>query len=279
MSENDENSVLQISSMDNRPLKINTIKSNMSSRIPEKVVKLSRKIEARDPVDFSFIKEAVAGAGISANEFENHSSFSHPPDQSYGRILLHESRRLKIFLMCWTPGDFTAIHDHGSTDWGGVVALGDFTHRVYRFEDGLLRLRSNSPFGEGQVACLTGDLIHMMGNTGNKNIMSLHIYGSDSGNGSLAKKSRVYLPESRKVITTNGPAFLNCPREAIIREEAFSAICKHALDDYLDLLKLRLKISTRTGNRQQDAGQRNTGQTSIGQHKNGSSNSRHLNKV
>ncbi|MFO7923045.1 MAG: pyridoxal-dependent decarboxylase [Bacteroidales bacterium] len=43
--------------------------------------------------------------------------------------------------------------------------------------------------GDKQVACLTGDLIHMMGNTGNKNIMSLHIYGSDSGNEYLAKKS------------------------------------------------------------------------------------------
>ena len=232
----------------------------MSSTIPEKVVKLARKIEASDPVDFSFLKEAVTGAGISANEFENHASFSHPPDQSYGRILLHDSRRLKIFLMCWTPGDFTAIHDHGSTDWGCVVALGDFTHRVYQFEDGLLRLRSNSPFGEGQVACLTGDLIHMMGNTGNKNIMSLHIYGSDSGNESLAKRSRVYLPEQKKVMTTNSPAFLNCPGETVIQEEDFSAICNQALDDYLDLLKLRLKLAKMKLNRQHDSGESSKGQ-------------------
>ncbi len=246
----------------------------MSSTIPEKVVKLARKIEASDPVDFSFLKEAVAGAGISGNEFKDHASFTHPPDQSYGRILLHDSRRLKIFLMCWTPSDFTAIHDHGSTDWGCVVALGDFTHRVYQFEDGLLRLRSNSPFGEGQVACLTGDLIHMMGNTGNKNIMSLHIYGSDSGNESLAKKSRVYLPESRKVITTNGPAFLNCSSETIIREEEFSAICSQALDDYLELLNVRMKLAKLKLNRQYDSGHSNTGQQ-----ENRTSNMQHLNKV
>lgn len=222
----------------------------MSSAIPEKVVRLAQKIEARDTVDFSFLKEAVAGAGIYANDFANHASFAHPPEQSYGRILLFGSRRLKVFLMCWSPGDFTAIHDHGNTDWGCVVAMGDFTHRMYRFEDGLLRLKSHDPFGEGQVAFLTGNLIHMMGNTGSENIMSLHIYGSSSENESLAKKSRVYLPESRKVITTNGPAFLNCPRETIIREEDFSTICSHALDDYLDLLKLRMKLAELKQNRQ-----------------------------
>jgi len=227
----------------------------MSSIIPDKIVRLAQKIESRDPVDFSFLKEAVAGTGVSANDFENHASFTHPPEQSYGRILLHGSRNLKIFLMCWAPGDFTAIHDHGNTDWGCLVALGDFTHRVYQFKDGLLRLKSKDPFKAWQVACLTGDLIHMMGNTGNENIMSLHVYGSNSGSESLAKKSRVYLPESRKVITTNGPAFLSCPREAIIREEDFSSFCGKALYDYLDLLKLRVKIAT--GGRK---GQRTQGQ-------------------
>ncbi len=221
--------------------------NDMSSAIPEKVVKLARKIESGDMVDFSLLKEAVAGTKISPNDFEKNASFSHPPDQSYGRILLHESRRLKIFLMCWAPGDFTAIHDHGQTEWGCVVALGDFTHRVYDFVEGQLRLKSDDPFGEGEVACLTGDLIHMMGNAGNRNIMSLHIYGSDSDNKSLAKRSRVYFPEKKKVITTNGPAFLSCPEDSILEQEYFDSVDKNALLDYLNLIKLRSEKTRQRG--------------------------------
>ena len=211
----------------------------MITNLPLKIKKLARELEAYDSPDFDFLKKTIAKTEFSGKELDHLASFNHPSDQSYGRHLLYEGRRLKIFLMCWAPGDFTAIHDHGQTQWGCVVAFGNFTHRVYSLEDSRLKLKSVDPFGEGQVACLTGDLIHMMGNAGDNNIMSLHIYGSDSNNKSLAKRSRVYFPEKRKVITTNGPAFLNCPEDTILEQEYFDSVDKDLLLDYLNLIKLR----------------------------------------
>lgn len=213
----------------------------MSTKIPEKVLKLAQKIKTIDSPDFIFLKKTVAGTEVSANDLENFASFNHPANQSYGRHLLYDSRRLKIFLMCWAPGDFTAIHDHGQTRWGCVIALGNFTHRVYHFENGLLKIKSDDPFGEGQVACLTGDFIHMMGNAGNRNIMSLHIYGSDSEDKSLAKRSRIYQIEKSKIITTNGPAFLDCPEDSILQQEYFDSFDQNTLLDYLSLMGLRSK--------------------------------------
>lgn len=211
----------------------------MIPNLPSKVKKLARELEAFDSPGYSFLKETVAGTGFSARDLNHLASFNHPEEQSYGRHLLYEGRRLKIFLMCWAPGDFTAIHDHGQTQWGCVVALGDFTHRLYHFEAGRLKLKSIEPFVEDQVSFLTGNLIHMMGNAGNSNIMSLHIYGSDSNDKSLAKRSRVYFPEKKKIITTNGPAFLNCPEGTILEQEYFDSVDKHALLDYLNLVKIR----------------------------------------
>ncbi|MFP4366591.1 MAG: cysteine dioxygenase [Bacteroidales bacterium] len=211
----------------------------MIPNIPSKVQKLARELEAIDSPDYSFLKETVAGMGFSAKDFNHLASFNHPEDQSYGRHLLYESQRLKIFLMCWAPGDFTAIHDHGQTQWGCVIAMGNFTHRLYNLEGGQLRLKSAEPFGNGQVACLTGGLIHMMGNSGNKNIISLHVYGSDLENRSLAKKSRVYMPGIKKVITTNGPAFLDCKEDSILEQEYFDSFDKNALQDYKNLIKIR----------------------------------------
>ncbi|MGF1584067.1 MAG: cysteine dioxygenase family protein [Bacteroidales bacterium] len=211
----------------------------MSSKIHEKVIKLAQKLEASDTHDFSFLKETVVKTGFSVNDLKKYASFSHPTDQSYGRNLLYESHRLKIFLMCWSPGDFTAIHDHGQTRWGCVIALGNFTHRVYHFENGILKIKSDAPLGAGQVACLKGDFIHMMGNKGNINIMSLHIYGSDSKDESLAKRSRVYQIDKKMVITTNGPAFLNTNDESILHQEHFDSVDQKALTDYIDLIKYR----------------------------------------
>jgi cysteine dioxygenase len=213
--------------------------SGMSSKIHNKVIKLAQKLEASDTHDFHFLKETVAGTGFTVNDFKQYAPFIHPPDQSYGRNLLYESDRLKIFLMCWAPGDFTAIHDHGETPWGCVYALGNFTHRVYHLNKGLLKIKSYASFSKGQVACLKGDFIHMMGNKGNKNIMSLHIYGSDSQDELLAKRSRIYQIDKKKVITTNGPAYLNTNEESILHQEFFDSVDPIALLDYIDLMKYR----------------------------------------
>jgi cysteine dioxygenase len=211
----------------------------MSSKIHKKVIQLAQKLEASETHDFHFLKEAVDGTGFTVNDFKNYASFIHPPDQSYGRNLLYESDRLKIFLMCWAPGDFTAIHDHGKTLWGCVYALGNFTHRVYHLNKGLLKIKSDAQFTKGQVACLKGDFIHMMGNKGNMNIMSLHIYGSDSKDESLAKRSRIYQIDKKKIITTNGPAYLNTNEESILHQEYFDSVDQKALLDYIDLMKYR----------------------------------------
>jgi cysteine dioxygenase len=213
--------------------------SDMSSKTHEKVIKLAQKLEASDTHDFSFMKETIIRTRFSVSDFNDFASFNHPVDQSYGRNLLYESNRLKIFLMCWAPGDFTAIHDHGQTRWGCVIALGNFTHRVYHFENGVLKIKSDAPFGKGQVACLKGEFIHMMGNTGNMNIMSLHIYGSDSKDELLARRSRVYQIDKNKVITTNGPAFLNTNKESILHQAHFDSVDQKALLDYTDLMKYR----------------------------------------
>ena len=211
----------------------------MNSRMPLKVENLAIRLENTDSIDHVTLRITVKDINITASDIEEYASFDHPDDQSYGRKLLYESRRIKIFLMSWSPGDFTAIHDHGSTEWGCVVALGDFTHRVYRFEDGLLRLKNNSLFGEGQVACLSGDLIHMMGNAGNRNITSLHIYGSDSQNKYLARRSNLYFPDSKSIITTNGPAFLNCHEDTILKSAHFDRFDENVKIDYLDVIRFR----------------------------------------
>ena len=139
--------------------------------------------------------------------------------------------------MTWNPGDFTAIHNHGVTEWGGVYFFGNATHRLYEFEYGNLKLSRKDIFEKGQTAAVCGDLTHMMGNPGKTGFMTLHIYGSNKNLNDRLNNEKVFLPEHKIVATTNGPAFLNAGEEIKISEEFFNNYTEDTLLDYFDLIR------------------------------------------
>jgi hypothetical protein len=44
--------------------------------------------------------------------------------------------------MSWRANDFTAIHNHGATEWGCVFFMGSATHRIYEMENDKLSLNA-----------------------------------------------------------------------------------------------------------------------------------------
>ncbi len=172
------------------------------------------------------------------------ADFDHPHNQSYGRTLLYHKDNFCIYLMAWKPGDFTAIHDHGTTEWGCVYAFDDFTHRIYTLNSNKLTLKSNSVFLKGNMAKISTKTLHMMGNLHqNKQNISLHIYGTSKPEKGLAQQSKVYFPELGKTAISNGPAFLypqqKNMQDALIHLETE----KETLKDYLELRKDQAKLS------------------------------------
>jgi hypothetical protein len=144
--------------------------------------------------------------------------------------------------MSWAPGDFTAIHNHGHVEWGCVLALGNATHRLYSFENDILVLRSTRPVLPGTREELRGNLVHMMGNLGEENIFSLHIYGINQNQLPLSANSRVFSPEKNCTFITNGPAFLDLSNELIKETAPLPKIETAALQDYQSVMQLRKKI-------------------------------------
>jgi predicted metal-dependent enzyme (double-stranded beta helix superfamily) len=209
----------------------------MNSQLPDCIVKLTRELSNIPDVNNEIVSEVVGRAGLSEASLSHFNLFNHPGAESYGRRLLYESEKFKILLMTWDPGDFTAIHNHGETEWGGVFFFGNATHRLYEFEYGKLKLSRKDIFEKGQTAAVCGDLTHMMGNPGKTGFMTLHIYGSNKNLNDRLNNEKVFLPEHKIVATTNGPAFLNVAEEIKISEEFFNNYTEDTLLDYFDLIK------------------------------------------
>ncbi|OFX37415.1 MAG: hypothetical protein A2X05_18785 [Bacteroidetes bacterium GWE2_41_25] len=176
-------------------------------------------------------------AGLSEDALFPYNIFNHTGAESYGRRLLYESEKFRILLMTWDPGDFTAIHNHGETEWGGVYFFGNATHRLYETEYGNLKLSRKDIFEKGQTAAVCGDLTHMMGNSGKTGFMTLHIYGSNKNLNDSLNREKVFLPEHKVLATTNGPAFLNMAETLKTEEEFYDTYTDETLIDYFELIK------------------------------------------
>ena len=182
------------------------------------------------------LREIIKASDIKRAEFMPFSDFDHSDHQSYGRKLIYENDVFTIYLMSWRPGDFTAIHDHGTTQWGCVLALDDFAHRLYQFKNDKLVLADDKPFLKGQTASVYSDIIHMMGNNGNKKALSLHIYGTNEPGKKVAQQSRIFYPEINRMTITQGAAYLYHPKTCNHELQDFNHIEESTLDDYLALV-------------------------------------------
>lgn len=170
-------------------------------------------------------------------DFEPFYTFNHPDSMSYGRKLIFDNGNFKILLMSWKPGDFTAIHNHGYAEWGCVYFFGDAAHRLYTVENNRLTSVKKDTYGEGQIASVCGDLTHLMGNAGNHNLSTLHIYGSNSRRANILENAKIFAPEHEKIFTTMGIAFLNMSADLVLAEAALPKIEAGLLDDYFGLVK------------------------------------------
>lgn len=173
---------------------------------------------------------------LNPTDFKCYATYNHPLDESYGRQTIYQDNKLKVLLMTWCPGDFTAIHNHGPAEWGYVYAFGDITHRIYKEKSQQISLDNSETFKAGQLACVSSGLIHMMGNQGQHPVQSLHIYGIDNSCSPI-ENAKVYQPETSQLLETCGPAFLNLNEQFIVSKKNFEGFDANSILDYYLLVE------------------------------------------
>ncbi len=209
----------------------------MTAECSKQLQKLIDDIKNQHFVDNSILAGIVESNKLTEKDIAPFESYMHRNNESYGRKLIYDNGNFKILLMSWKSGDFTAIHNHGSVEWGSVYFFGDATHRLYEDDNNELKLIQKDNFRKGEIASVCGDLTHIMGNSSNKDFATLHIYGSNTKMNDVSADAKIYVPERQTIVTTSGSAYLNMKEDLILTEEPLKKINSDVLTDYFQLVK------------------------------------------
>lgn len=191
---------------------------------PESIQRLIGSLRAVSLTTPEQIGALIAAANVSAYDLIPWADFSHSLLDSYGRKMVYYGGHFEIMAMSWVPGDFSAIHDHGHTQWGAVQCFGEADHFTYTFErgefgQGVLKRPMPAHYQRGDIRVVDHDTVHQMGNGGTKPFLSLHVYGCAQPEASITANARVFDLLEESVQFTDGGVFFCLPEHKIERRE------------------------------------------------------------
>jgi len=193
---------------------------NSYDHLPPSIQRLIVCIEEKQTgITPGLARDFVLEANISSRDVMPWSDFGHPHRDGYGRKLVYDGGFFEIMVMSWVPGDFSAIHDHGTAQWGAVESFGEAEHAVFALREGRLETRVRCPFRAGEVYPVTHELIHQMGNPDRAPFCSLHLYGSYDHKGDVTGDSRIYDLWADEIQLVTGGVFFCLPDDQISRRD------------------------------------------------------------
>lgn len=190
------------------------------AQLPQSIQDIIRQIEQLENFSPHAIRLILRNSSVTSQELEPWADFEHSAADAYGRKMIYNGAYYEIMCMAWSPGDFSAIHDHGYTEWGAVKVFGEMEHASFMLRDGILSTLSRNSLKAGQVLAVGHDLIHQMGNSGEKELLTLHVYGNvDGRNGVITADARLFEASKNVVQRVDGGVFFHLPPSEIKREE------------------------------------------------------------
>ena len=160
-------------------------------------------------------KEIVLESKIELEDLMHYADFDHPTEDCYGRKLVCEGEHFEVMVMSWNPGDFSAIHNHGYTEWGVVQVFGDTHHIIYNLKNNNLSFAKKEILRSGSAIKVNNALIHQMGNITITPYLTLHVYGSNHLKEKITDDAKHYDLELDRVSCSGGGAFFNLPDHVI----------------------------------------------------------------
>lgn len=189
-------------------------------RLPFAIQDLIRMLEEADDLTPRKARDLLLSANLQADDLAPWSDLEHPIRDSYGRKLIFDGGYFEMMAMSWTPGDFSAIHDHGYTEWGAVQVFGPAEHSIFLVQDGDMTTLSRAEVKPGEVMAVGHQLVHQLGNPSNTNFMSFHMYGCyGRSKGGITADARIFDLEEGKIQRTDGGVFFAMPENQIKRHE------------------------------------------------------------
>ncbi len=156
--------------------------------------------------------QMVRNSRIRENDLVPWARYRHSVDDSYGRNLVYAQNGLEVMIATWDRGDYSAIHNHGHTQWGVVQVFGRIEHAVFGYRNGKFTAVSRDLMPANSIIGVTNALYHQMGSMQADTFLTLHIYGTESDTANVTGGAEVYDLYQRKVYKTDGGVFYNRDR-------------------------------------------------------------------
>jgi cysteine dioxygenase len=121
------------------------------------------------------------------------SGYRRFQDECYARNTVLLNGQCELVVICWQPGQMSAIHDHGSSYCLYLVIEGTMVEERYRLKDGKPEKTDERSFKRGDITIAAGDSVHRINNRTGKDLVTVHIYSPP-----LGANMKLYTPIPRK---------------------------------------------------------------------------------
>ena len=183
------------------------------------VTKLVKSLESLGQFTPESVHEVVSECDIGVEDLKDWIDYEYPVSDSYGRKMVHDGGFFEVMVMCWRPGDYSAIHDHGKAEFGAVKIFGDAEHASFELDNQKFTTISRERIKSGTTLKVTPALIHQMGNPGEKNFSSLHIYGNTDLESGITSEARIFDYSRNELVFVNGGVFYLLPEREIVHRK------------------------------------------------------------
>jgi predicted metal-dependent enzyme (double-stranded beta helix superfamily) len=214
--------------------------SKNDALLPESLQTIVRAVQSSQALTPSTLRRIVREANIDPDDLMPWSAFDHSPADSYGRRLLYDGGFFEMMVMSWCPGDVSAIHDHGHTQWGAVQIFGPAEHAVFWVQNGEIKTLSRTNVKLGQIVYVGHDLVHQMGNrTKDARFLSFHLYGNHQRDHAITADAQLFDLNEGCIQRVDWGVFQALPEHDITRRE------KAPEPDFLTWLRNTVEIIRR----------------------------------
>ena len=180
---------------------------------------LVKALESLEQFTPESVHGVVSECNIGGEDLRDWIDYEYPVSDSYGRKMAHNGGFFEVMIMSWRPGDYSAIHDHGKAEFGAVKIFGDVEHAIFKLEDQKFTTISRERVESGTTLKVTPSLIHQMGNPGESNFFTLHVYGNVDLDGGITSEARIFDYSRNELLFVNGGIFYLLPEDKIVRRE------------------------------------------------------------
>ncbi|MEM8884462.1 MAG: cysteine dioxygenase family protein [Planctomycetota bacterium] len=144
------------------------------------------------PFSADEMRAAAESVDLASLDLGSHVQWN---EERYARNTVFENEHFELVVICWRPGQASAVHDHGESLCLYLVIDGEFEERLFELgADGEPKQNLARRWKTGDITIASGGDVHQIANDTDRDLVTLHVYSPP-----LAQTSKYFTPVPRTI--------------------------------------------------------------------------------